>query len=63
MNKSYKRDIQVLLKMIANVDSARNVIIRYKVDFNSASSCYLANNKDAMDLCSFYMAIIQVLLS
>lgn len=56
MNKSYSRDYQVLLKMIANVESARDVVRRHNVNFSQNSSYYIANNKDALDLCSFYMA-------
>ena len=56
MNKSYSRDYQVLLKMIANVESARDVVRSHNVNFSQNSSYYMANNKDALDLCSFYMA-------
>lgn len=56
MSKSLSRDCQVLLKMIENVNSARDVIKRYNVDFNARSPRYIAYNKDALDLCSFYMA-------
>ena len=55
MNKSLSRDYQVLLKMIENVNSARDVIKRYSVDFNAKSQRYIARSKDALDLCSFYM--------
>lgn len=55
-NKSLGRDFQVLLKMIDNVNSARDVIVWYKVDFNASFRNYLGTNKDAMDLCSLYMA-------
>lgn len=53
MSKSLSRDCQVLLKMIENVNSARDVIKRYNVDFNARSPRYIAYNKDALDLCSF----------
>lgn len=56
MNKSLSRDYQVLLKMIENVNSARDVIKRHNVDFNARSQRYIACSKDALDLCSFYMA-------
>ena len=56
MNKSLSRDYQVLLKMIENVNSARDVIKRYNVDFNARSQRYIVCSKDALDLCSFYMA-------
>lgn len=56
MNKSLSRDYQVLLKMIENVNSARDVIKRYNVDFNAKSPRFIARDKDALDLCSFYMA-------
>ena len=42
--------------MLANVDSSRDDIKRYGVNFNSTSSCALISNKDAFDLCSFYLA-------
>lgn len=56
MTKSYKRDIQVLLKMLVNVDNARDVIKRFKLTFNSSAQNALYRNKDAFDLCSFYLA-------
>ena len=56
MTKSYKRDIQILLKMLENVDSARDVVNRYNVNFNNSSKSALYKNKDAFDLCSFYLA-------
>lgn len=56
MTKSYKRDIQILLKMLANIDSARDVITRYRVNFASNSQYSLHLNKDAFDLCAFYLA-------
>lgn len=56
MTKSYSRDVQVLLKMLSNVDSARDVITRHNCSFSSESKDSLHKNKDAFDLCSFYLA-------
>ena len=56
MNKSYTKDVQVLLKIIDNVNSARDVILRFNISFNYNDRNCLCKNKDAMDLCSFYMA-------
>lgn len=56
MNKSYTRDVQVLLKMLANVDSARDVISQFGVNFNTQDSRAIYKNKYAFDLCAFYLA-------
>lgn len=56
MTKSYSRDIQVLTKMLLNIDKARNVVSQFQVDFNASSSRVLYKNPYAFDLCAFYMA-------
>ena len=56
MGKTLSRDIQLLTKMLINITDAMSVVQRYSVtlDTNAKNSMHL--NKDAFDLCSFYMA-------
>ena len=54
MTKSYKRDIhiQVLLKMLENVDSTRGIML---ISIIHLKVLYI-KIKDGFDLCSFYLA-------
>ena len=42
--------------MLSNVNDARDTIERYNVSFISTASNALCKNKDAFNLCAFYLA-------
>lgn len=57
INKSLKRDVQILLKINENQNFILNVMRDFNCNF-SQSKNGLCNNKYAFDLCAFYMAQI-----
>jgi len=57
VNKSLGMDSTILLKMLKNVDDARRVISSRRLSFDSSARNALYNDKEAFDLCSFYLAL------
>lgn len=55
MNKSYSRDVSVLIKLSKTITDIRDVMTSFKVDFSRTNKA-LCNNKYAFDLCALYMA-------
>ena len=53
MTKSYKKDIQLLLKILENQNKIKNVISDFK-----CTEMDIENNAYAFDLCALYMAQI-----
>lgn len=53
MTKSYKKDIQLLLKILDNQNKIKNVISDFKCNETD-----IENNTYAFDLCALYMAQI-----
>lgn len=46
----------LLYKMLRNISDIRSAITTFGCSLNKSSNNYLASNKMAFDLCSFYMA-------
>ena len=57
VNKSFKRDVQILTKIRVNQNYIEGVVRNNGCSFTQQANG-LFNNREAFDLCSFYMAQI-----
>lgn len=57
ISKSLSRDMNVILKIIDNVNNMRELILKGGFDFSNTEKGII-NNKFAFDLCSFYISQI-----